>query len=103
MKSRTLAVIGVVVFAAIPVAAYDHPLGSHAIREAYFIGAGNYVEGLAGYTKSLLNTDKYLRGLGVPYEFEAASTMTPKANAREVLFSESGASGVRLAAQPCLS
>jgi hypothetical protein len=34
--------------------AYDHPLGSHAIREAYFIGAGNYVEGLAGYTKSLL-------------------------------------------------
>jgi hypothetical protein len=53
MKSRTLGAIGVVVFAAIPVAAYDHPLGSHAIREAYFIGAGNYVEGLAGYTKSL--------------------------------------------------
>lgn len=34
-------------------AAYDHPLGSHAIREAYFIGAGNYPQGLAGYIKSL--------------------------------------------------
>jgi hypothetical protein len=34
-------------------AAFDHPLGSHAIREAYFIGSGNYAEGMAGYIKSL--------------------------------------------------
>jgi hypothetical protein len=34
-------------------AAYDHPLGSHAIREAYFIGSGNYPQGLAGYIKGL--------------------------------------------------
>ena len=34
-------------------AAYDHPLGSHTIREAYFIGASNYPQGLAGYIKSL--------------------------------------------------
>jgi hypothetical protein len=54
MKSRTLAAIGIVVFAAIPVAAYDHPLGSHAIREAYFIGSGGrYADVLSTYTKNL--------------------------------------------------
>ena len=35
-------------------AAYDHPLRSHAIREAYFIGGGNrYAEVLSTYTKNL--------------------------------------------------
>lgn len=35
-------------------AAYDHPLGSHAIREAYFIGSGGrYAEVLSTYTKNL--------------------------------------------------
>jgi hypothetical protein len=34
--------------------AYDHPLGSHAIREAYFFGSGDqYAEVLAIYTKNL--------------------------------------------------
>jgi hypothetical protein len=33
--------------------AYDHPLGSHAIREAYFMGSGNYAEFLSAYTKNL--------------------------------------------------
>jgi hypothetical protein len=36
-------------------AAYDHPLGSHAIREAYFIGSDNkFAEVLTLYTKNLL-------------------------------------------------
>jgi len=35
-------------------AAYDHPLGSHAIREAYFIGSENrFAEVLSNYTKNL--------------------------------------------------
>ena len=35
-------------------AAYDHPLGSHAIREAYFLGSGNqFAEALSSYTKKL--------------------------------------------------
>jgi hypothetical protein len=35
-------------------AAYDHRLGSHAIREAYFFGSGDqYAEVLAIYTKNL--------------------------------------------------
>ena len=38
---------------AIQGAAYDHPLGSHAIRKAYFIGASNYPQGLAGYIKAM--------------------------------------------------
>jgi hypothetical protein len=34
--------------------AYDHPLGSHAIREAYFIGSDNkFAEVLTIYTKNL--------------------------------------------------
>ena len=34
--------------------AYDHPLGSHAIREAYFIGSDNkFAEILTLYTKNL--------------------------------------------------
>jgi hypothetical protein len=27
-------------------------MGSHTIRQAYFIGSGDYPEGLAGYVKS---------------------------------------------------
>src|SRR5579859_5872944 len=34
-------------------AAYDHPLGSSAIREAYFMGSGRYAEFLSTYTKNL--------------------------------------------------
>jgi hypothetical protein len=42
------------VFVVVPAAAYDHPLGSHAIREAYFFGSGDqYAEVLAIYTKNL--------------------------------------------------
>jgi hypothetical protein len=42
------------VFVVVPAAAYDHPLGSHAIREAYFIGSGGrYAEVLSTYTKNL--------------------------------------------------
>lgn len=42
------------VFVAVPAAAYDHPLGSHAIREAYFIGSDNkFAEILTLYTKNL--------------------------------------------------
>ena len=38
----------------VPAAAYDHPLGSHAIREAYFIGSDNkFAEVLTLYTKNL--------------------------------------------------
>jgi hypothetical protein len=33
--------------------AYDHPLGSSAIREAYFIGSSNFAEVLTTYIKSL--------------------------------------------------
>jgi hypothetical protein len=41
-------------FFAIQAVAYDHPLGSHSIREAYFMGSGNrYAEVLSGYTKNL--------------------------------------------------
>jgi hypothetical protein len=36
--------------------AYDHPLRSHAIREAYFIGSGNYVERVAGYMAGYIKT-----------------------------------------------
>jgi hypothetical protein len=35
------------------VVAYDHPLGSHAIRESYFMGSGRYAEFLSTYTKNL--------------------------------------------------
>lgn len=38
---------------AIQVAAYDHPLGSSAIREAYFMGSGSFAEFLSTYTKNL--------------------------------------------------
>jgi hypothetical protein len=42
------------VFVIVPAAAYDHPLGSHAIREAYFIGSDNkFAEVLTLYTKNL--------------------------------------------------
>jgi hypothetical protein len=38
---------------AIQSAAYDHPLGSSAIREAYFMGGGSFAEFLRTYTKNL--------------------------------------------------
>jgi hypothetical protein len=41
------------IFVAVPAAAYDYPLGSHAIREAYFIGSNNkFAEILTLYTKN---------------------------------------------------
>lgn len=51
MKKYSLPLL--VVLIAATAAAYDHPLGSHAIRKAYFIGASNYPQGLAGYIKAL--------------------------------------------------
>jgi hypothetical protein len=51
VKKLGLILLGAVIAA--PAATYDHPPGSHAIREAYFIGASNYPQGLAGYIKSL--------------------------------------------------
>ena len=38
---------------AAPGAAYDHPLGSSAIREAYFKSSGRFAEFLGTYTKNL--------------------------------------------------
>ena len=38
---------------AIQVAAYDHPLGSSAVREAYFFGASTFAQYLTTYGKSL--------------------------------------------------
>jgi hypothetical protein len=41
-------------------AAYDRTLGSDAVRQAYFIGSGNYVEGMASYMAD------YIKILPVP-------------------------------------
>jgi hypothetical protein len=51
---KTIAVMLPIALIAAQAAAYDHPLGSHAIREAYFIGSDNkFAEILTIYTKNL--------------------------------------------------
>lgn len=53
-RSRYLGSFLLVAFVATQSAGYDHPLGSSAIREAYFMGSGRYAEFLSTYTKNLL-------------------------------------------------
>lgn len=50
---RYLGLLIVMASIALQVAAYDHPLGSSAIREAYFIGSGRFAEFLISYIKGL--------------------------------------------------
>jgi hypothetical protein len=54
MASRKVPRLFLAMLVAAQAAAYDHPLGSHAIREAYFLGSGNqFAEALSSYTKKL--------------------------------------------------
>ncbi len=39
---RTVGAFLLSVLVTVQAAAYDHPLGSHAVHEAYFIGSSNY-------------------------------------------------------------
>jgi hypothetical protein len=53
-KIKAIAVMLPIALIAAQTGAYDHPLGSHAIREAYFIGSDNkFAEILTLYTKNL--------------------------------------------------
>jgi hypothetical protein len=54
VRKKAIAVMLPIALIAAQVAAYDHPLGSHAIREAYLIGSDNkFAEILTFYTKNL--------------------------------------------------